>query len=198
MIWERLIDLDRTITLGLNSLHSPAMDQFWMALSDKAIWFPAYLIVAVYIFRQLGRERGLIVVTSVILTVVFCDQVSNLVKLYAERLRPCYDGVMLQNGLHYPEIRKGFFGFFSGHASNAFGFITCTLLGLRNNRTQRYMGFAIGGYLWATLVAFSRVMMGKHFFGDILVGTAFGMLAGFLFSWSASWIIRKYYSTEAE
>ena len=192
MIWERLIDLDRTITLGLNSLHSPAMDQFWMALSDKAIWFPAYLIVAVYIFRQLGRERGLIVVTSVILTVIFCDQVSNLVKLYAERLRPCYDGIMLQNGLHYPEIRKGFFGFFSGHASNAFGFAAGSWAGFQLNDKSRHYGlYGCFIMLWAMLVSLSRTMLAAHYLGDILVGSLFGLTLGLVLAFAAHKLIVK-------
>ncbi len=197
MIPERLIDLDRAVTLAINSLHSPATDQFWMLMSDSSIWFPAYLIVAVFMFRRLGTRRGLIVLLSIVLTIIFCDQVSGLIKDSVERLRPCYDALMLTDGLRSLEIRKGYFGFFSGHASNAFGFITCTWLGLRNDKTAKYRGFAAAGYLWAVLVSLSRVMVGKHFFGDILIGTVFGILTGYLFGKLATLVIRKY-AKEAE
>ena len=193
MMLDRLIDLDRAITLGLNSLHSPLTDHFWMFFTEKTIWFPAYAFIAVMLLYRLGWKRGLAVIASLILTVVLCDQISYHIKNGVERLRPVFDSWMLEGGLHYPEGREtSFYGFFSGHAANSFSFIACSLIGFRNDRTHSYNAYCIWGYIWAALVSMSRVMMGRHFFGDILVGMLFGLIMGALIGYLTRYLIRKY------
>ena len=115
MTFGRLIDLDQGITLWLNGFHSAATDPVWMFLSDVRIWFPAYAVVFVMMFCRLGWKKGLIVLLSCILTVVLADQISAHIKDGIQRLRPLYTTELLQNGLHWPQGRYSFFGFFSGH-----------------------------------------------------------------------------------
>ena len=189
---DRLIGIDQDITLWLNGFHSAWSDPFWMYLSDIRIWFPVYgAIIAVMIWR-LGWKRGLIVVLSCILTVVLCDQISAHIKDGVGRLRPCYTTWMLQRGLHWPLCRYSFYGFFSGHASNAFGFATCSWLGFRlNDPSHDYRIYGWCAFIWAFLVAVSRVMMAAHYFGDILVGTVFGIAVGLLTAGLAHAAIRR-------
>ena len=40
----------------------------------------------------------------------------------------------------------------------------------------------VGTSVWAALVSLSRVFLGRHFLGDILVGAAVGLLLGYLFA----------------
>jgi undecaprenyl-diphosphatase len=47
-------------------------------------------------------------------------------------------------------------------------------------------------HFWATMVAVSRIFVGKHYLGDILVGSLVGIAAGFLFANIARIIISKY------
>jgi undecaprenyl-diphosphatase len=47
-------------------------------------------------------------------------------------------------------------------------------------------------YFWATMVALSRIFVGKHYLGDILAGALIGIAAGFLFAGVARIIIRRY------
>ena len=193
MMLERLIDLDRAITLGINSLNTPLTDQFWMFFTEKTIWFPAYLFIAVMLVYRLGWKRGLTVILSLIVTVVLCDQISHAIKNGIQRLRPVFDAWMLEGGLHYPEGREtSFYGFFSGHASNSFSFIACSLIGFRNDRNHRYNAYCTWGYIWATLVSVSRIMMGRHFFGDILVGAVFGLAMGAMIGYLTRFIIQKW------
>ena len=35
-------------------------------------------------------------------------------------------------------------------------------------------------YIWASLVAYSRIYMGVHYPGDVIVGAAVGMIVGFV------------------
>ena len=152
-----------------------------MLFSDVRVWFPAYGVIMGMMFYRLGWKKGLAVLLSCILTVILVDQVSSAVKDSVERLRPFYSTEMLHNGLHWPVGRYGFFGFFSGHASNAFGFAACSWLGFRLNDPSRpYKAYGWGVFLWAACVALSRIMLAAHYFGDILVGTLFGLAVGLL------------------
>ena len=193
MMLEFLTDLDRTATLALNSLHTPLTDAFWMVFTEKAIWFPAYAFIAVMLVYRLGWKRGLTVILSLVVTVVLCDQISHFIKNSVQRLRPVFDAYMLEGGLHYPEGREtSFYGFFSGHASNSFSFIACSLIGFRNDRSHRYNAYCYWGYIWAALVSVSRVMMGRHFVGDILVGMLFGLAVGAAVGYLTRLLIQRF------
>ena len=190
---ERLIGIDQDITLWLNGFHSPWSDQFWMFMSDVRIWFPMYGVIMGMMIYRLGWKKGLVVVLSCILAVVLTDQISYHIKESIDRLRPFYTSDMLERGLHWPLNRTGFFGFFSGHSSNAFGFAMCSFLGFRlNDRSRKYTIYGWCIFAWATLVALSRVMMAAHFFGDIFVGTLFGMAVGLFCAALARGVIRKW------
>lgn len=43
-------------------------------------------------------------------------------------------------------------------------------------------------YSWATLVAISRIFVGKHFLGDVIVGTLVGLAIGSLVAVFVAWI----------
>ena len=190
---ERLIGIDQEITLWINSFHTAWSDPFWMFMSDIRIWFPAYGVIIGMMLYRLGWKKGLVVLLSCILTIVLADQISYHVKESVDRLRPYYTADLLERGLHWPLNRSSFFGFFSGHASNAFGFAACSFLGFRlNDRRYRYAAYGWCVFIWAALVALSRVMMAAHFFGDILVGTLFGLAVGTLCASLARGVIRKW------
>ena len=38
-------------------------------------------------------------------------------------------------------------------------------------------------FTWAALVAISRIFVGKHYTGDVIVGTIVGIAAGLFFGW---------------
>ena len=176
---ERLIGIDQDITLWFNGFHSAWSDPLWMFMSDVKIWFPMYGIIMAAMIWRLGWKKGLVVILTCVLTVVLADQISYHIKEGLDRLRPYYTTSLLERGLHWPMNRSSFFGFFSGHASNAWGFAVCSWLGFRlNDRTRSYAIYGCCIFLWAALVALSRVMMAAHFFGDILVGTLFGLAVG--------------------
>ena len=188
---DRLIGIDQDITLWINSFHSAWTDPLWMFLSDTRVWFPMYgAIMGVMIYRM-GWKKGLIVIFSCLLTVLLADQISFHIKEGIDRLRPYYTTELLERGLHWPLNRASFFGFFSGHASNSFGFAMCSWLGFRlNDRSRRYAAYGWFIFLWAALVALSRIMMAAHFFGDVTVGMFFGLAVGLFCAALARGIIR--------
>ena len=187
--------LDQQATLFLNSLYCPASDQFWMLVTEKKVWYLLYLFAIVMLIRRLGWKKALVVVLSVVLTIGLVDQLSNLVKDSVARLRPCYDTWMISHNLHQLEPRGGFYGFFSAHAANHFGIATTLVMGFRNDRRLRYRGLAAGAFIWASLIALSRVFVGKHYLGDVLVGALAGLLIGYLAGLAARWVINRFLTT---
>ncbi|MBR5834956.1 MAG: phosphatase PAP2 family protein [Bacteroidales bacterium] len=150
-----------------------------------------YILIIAFVMMRLGWRKGLIVVAAAVLTFAFCDQFSNLIKAATERLRPCNDAYMLHNGLHILES-GGKYGFFSAHAANAFGLATSTVIGLRLDKRLKYRGYATWMYVWATMVAVSRIFVGKHYLGDVIVGICVGLTAGWAFGCLAKIVIKKF------
>lgn len=176
--------LDQHLTLALNSLHCPFTDAVWILFSDKKVWYVMYAVLAVLLFVRAGWKKALVVLLSVALTVLACDQFANLIKDSVARLRPVWDNWMVAGGLHRLEGRGNFYGFFSAHAANSFGVAMCVLMGFKGaDKRGNYNGLAWLLFVWAALVSISRVFVGKHFLGDVLVGTSVGLLFG--------WIIGK-------
>ncbi len=192
-ILKALEHADRLATLEINSWHSAVTDPIWSFFSNIPVWIPMYVIIVAFILQRLGWKKGLIVVAAAALTFGFCDQSSNMIKALTERLRPCNDPFMIQNGLHILES-GGVYGFFSAHAANAFGLATSTFIGLRLDRKLKYRGYAAWMYTWATLVAVSRIFVGKHFLGDVIVGTMVGLFAGWMFGMLAKIAIKRFFA----
>lgn len=191
-IWKTLEKADQLATLEINSWHSGITDPIWEFFSNIPIWIPMYMLIVALVIWRLGWKKGLIVIAAAALTFGFCDQFSNFLKALTERLRPCNDPYMISNGLHILE-KGGKYGFFSAHAANAFGLATSTFIGLRTDNAHKYDWYAYFMYTWAFLVAVSRIFVGKHFLGDIIVGSMIGVAAGLLFGNAAKYLIRRIY-----
>ncbi|MBR6731262.1 MAG: phosphatase PAP2 family protein [Bacteroidales bacterium] len=191
MDWQAIHHLDQKVTLEMNSWSSEITDVIWKFFSDIPVWIPMYVIIVGCLFWRLGWKKGLIMTLAAAATFGFCDQFSNLIKDLVERVRPLNDPYMLEHGLNILEGKSSSFSFFSAHSANAFGLATSTLIGFRLDKRLRYRGYAAWMYTWATLVALSRVFVGKHYLGDIIAGAAIGALAGYAFACLARHIIIK-------
>ena len=191
MNWQEIIRLDQDITLWINGFHSEFMDFVWIWLSNIPIWIPLYVVIITFIIRRLGWRKGGIVVACILLTVTFCSLFSYYIKELTERLRPWRDAYMMEHALHVLE-EGGKYSFFSAHSANTFGLVTCGYLALRVDRRFNYKGYAVIMYVWATLVAVSRIFVGKHYLGDVIVGICVGILAGLIFAWIARRFLKRY------
>lgn len=183
MIIDKLNNWDMNATLWINNgIHGNFSDQLMVFMSNITIWVPLYMLIVIFLFRELGWKKAVMACMAAGLTFLCCDQVANLVKDNAARLRPCYNESLVSEGLRMLEKRGSLFGFFSGHASNSFGFAVCIIACLRigNPEGKRYPGILFFGLLWAALLSLSRIVVGKHFLGDVLVGALFGTLIAFI------------------
>ncbi len=192
MFWEHIHKFDQNLTLEINSWDSPVTDPVWQFFSDIPVWIPMYVLIVACLIWRLGWKKGLIMTLAAVATFGFCDQFSNLIKDIVCRVRPLNDAYMLENGLNVLEGASRSFSFFSAHSANAFGLATSTLIGVRLDKRLKYKGYATWMFFWASMVALSRVFVGKHYLGDILAGALIGAAAGFVFASIAKNIITRY------
>jgi undecaprenyl-diphosphatase len=187
MFWKEIHQFDQGVSLEINSWDSPVTDGIWQLFSSVPAWIPMYLLIVALLIWKLGWKNGLIVVLAAALTFGFCDQLSNLVKDAVGRVRPLNDAFMLVNGLNVLEKGSTSFSFFSAHAANAFGLATCTYIALSrmlaegsSTKPKWLKAYGIWMFIWAALVAVSRVFVGKHYLGDVLIGAMIGAAGGYL------------------
>lgn len=192
MNWQDIHHLDQRVTLEINSWDSPLTDPIWQFFSDIQVWIPMYVLIILGLIWRLGWKKGLIMTLAAVATFGFCDQFSNLIKDTVCRVRPLNDAFMLENGLNVLEHASRSFSFFSAHSANSFGMAVCTLIGFRLDKRLKYNGYAVWIFCWATMVALSRIFVGKHYLGDVIAGALIGCVAGLFFACLARMTIRKY------
>jgi undecaprenyl-diphosphatase len=165
------LELDKNLFLELNSYHAEWLDVVMWFISNKLVWIPFYLIILYFIFKVHGT-KGILILVCIALTITLADQISSsLMKPFFARLRPTHDPE-LEGLVHTVNGYRGEkFGFASSHAANTFGLALFIFLLFRERTRQVRWIFA-----WALLVAYSRIYLGVHYPGDILVGAVVGMI----------------------
>ena len=189
---DKLIELDHQLFLWLNNLGNESWDWLWLLITDKWTAIPLYALLLFLIFKKFGWKPSLITVVFIALLITATDQLGNVFKDGFERLRPCrQEGVM--EYARFVAVRCGSYGFFSAHAANSMG--VAVFLGLLFRKVIPKMILWLVG--WALLVAYSRVYLGVHYPGDIIVGMLIGAFLGFIFyklhEWVRLQIFKKYY-----
>lgn len=171
---EYIINLDTNIFLLLNGFHTPALDSFMMAFSGKFLWVPLYLAMAVLIVMTFGKKMGSLYILALICAIALSDQTcASIIRPFAERLRPSNPAnplseiVRVVNG-----YRGGAYGFPSCHAANSFALVTFMSLLLRRRRLSYFL------FAWAIINSYSRIYLGVHYPGDLLVGALIGSAFG--------------------
>lgn len=170
---ERLEEIDRSLFLFLNGLHSDWMDPIMYLISHKLFWVPVYLLIFFMIQRRFGWKGLGFFVLGLSFVILLCDQISSTVlkQLFA-RYRPC-NNLDIMDIVHKVNDRCGRgFSFVSGHATNYFG-VSVFAARLIDRRA-----FTIPIILWAALIAYSRVYLGVHYPADILAGSVLGVILG--------------------
>jgi len=172
---ETLNQLDQELLLFLNSFHSPFFDSFMYLISGKLVWAVFYLAIIVQIYRTYGWKNCLYLVVAIALVITCCDQMaSGILKPTFQRFRPSRSPEIS----HLVHIVNGYtggkYGFASSHAANVFGLASFVSLLFRNRKLSLFL------FSWAVLVSYSRIYLGVHYPGDIIVGTAIGLFFGYI------------------
>lgn len=190
---ETLIELDKELFFFLNGLHAEWLDHIMYWISDKLIWIPFYAWLLYLIIREY-KLKAIIWLAGIGLAITAADQLlSGFMKPFFERYRPSRDPEL--EGLVH--IVKGYtggrYGFASSHAGNVFALTTFIFFMFR----KKY-GWIGRLFLWAVIVSYSRVYLGVHYPGDILVGAIVGVIMGWLFYILSAKVYSKYYPTKTQ
>ena len=167
---DLLITIDRRTLFFVNHLpHTAVSDAFFLFFSVAGyyglIWF--LLAVLLFLFYGLNNNRE---IKALILTVLFeIIIVEFALKNLVLRIRP--ESVFSQQLIRLLAESKDY-SFPSGHATIAFAGAYI----LTRQRPKLKVFF----YLLATLVALSRVYLGKHYPSDVFAGAITGLIIGFL------------------
>ncbi len=170
---EKLMDLDRDLLVYLNALGSESFDPLWEFITRQINWIPVFAIIAYLTFKRLGWRHALLVVGMIAVLIAFTDQTTNLFKNGFQRLRPGNNPEIA--GIIRAVQRRQSFSFVSGHASNSMAAAFFLYKVLRPY--LKYMGFF---FIWPLIFAYSRIYLGLHYPGDILLGYAWGLITGWL------------------
>lgn len=186
MTADFFISLDQSIFLFLNSLHNSAADFLFYWISDRFIWIPLYIILVFFLIKK-WKKRVIPILVALILCVTLTDQTCNVIKKSVERPRPSHE-LALSGQVHLvakPDgtlYSGGPYGFPSSHAANSLTLALFVIFYLSDRRKW----FVILMLTWSLLLSYSRIYLGVHYLGDILVGWCVGLFWAFFFRWLLS------------
>jgi len=187
---EWLDHIDKELFIILNGMHFNGLDAAMLWITDKKSWIPFYTImVGLIIYKTKWKSIWMFI--SIALLITAADQLtSGLMKPFFERLRPCHNPIL--SDLVY-NIGKcgGQYGFASSHAANTFAIATFLWLFFRKD----YQAFALM-FVWAAVVSYSRIYVGVHYPGDVVVGALIGMFFGVGVYWLYNYLIWGLYKKQ--
>lgn len=181
-MWETLNDWDISLFLALNNVGCKALDPVFMFITDYA-FIPFGALILYFFWTKLGWKRMLVALIFIAITIYFSDQTcGNYIRDMHIRLRPCHMPELAGKFRSVREWETGFcggqYGFLSSHAGNAFALAVFASMALRGQ--VRYIWWYMLGF--AALIAYSRVYIGTHLTGDVIVGGLIGAAYAVLFA----------------
>lgn len=185
---ESLLQLDRELFTFINSVaSSPGIDWLFKALRHEITWIPLYAFLLYWILSRHKKYAWQFIFLSMVCFAITDHTSAAILKPLFARERPCYDDA-LANVVRDLVGCGGRYGMPSTHASNHFGaasFWYFTFLWMSNRRWWWL-------WVWAFLVGYSQVYVGKHFPGDIFAGAIFGATVGYMLALLfRRWLLRK-------
>lgn len=174
---QSLRHLDETLLLWFNGFHTSFLDNLALSVSSRWLWLPLYVTLFALIARKVGWNRTLVYVTLLfLLTVGLADYTcASILRPIFQRPRPTQPDSPIFHLVHAVQnYRGGHYGFPSCHASNAFALATLSALYFRVWRLSAAM------FVWALLLCLSRMYLGVHYPGDILLGATIGVAIAFM------------------
>ena len=171
--------LDKKVLIWIHENCSNSVLNILMPLiTDEGNWVIFIFLLIIFLANQLGK-RGKIALALLIISLSLTDLAcAQILKPYFERIRPSHLNL---DGLNLLVPKGGKWSMPSNHAANIFSF--AVILSYFYNKL-RYPLFGL-----AFLIAFSRIYVGVHYVGDVIVGA----FIGYCISWLilTFWVILK-------
>ncbi len=168
---EYLDFLDKQILLWIHQNFSNNLFDLLMPfITDSNNWTFPILILIIYLglkCKKKGRITLVLLIIGLSLTDAICFQI---LKPLFERLRPSHIEL---GGLNLLVPKGGKWSMPSNHAANIFTF--AVVLSYFYKKTKLFI------FSFSFLIAFSRVYVGAHFPGDVIIGSMIG--------YSIAWLI---------
>ena len=172
---DTLIQWDKQLLLLLNGSDSMFFDHVMLMLTNALTWIPFYVALIYMVIRANRHLKSVLwvlgcVVLSLLLAGAFDDL---LVKPLVARLRPTHDPEIGHLVRTVDDYRETLYGFFSAHSSNTFSIALFLSLLVRRRL------FVVVMFTWSLLNAWTRIYLGVHYPGDVLVGLLWGAVVGY-------------------
>ena len=173
---QTLVDWDTQIFLAINGLHNDYWDNFMQMFSGRFIWLPFYLSIAYVMFRCFPWRVNVTCLIVLALLITINDQMSgSLIRSFVGRLRPANTDNPISPLVHIVDgYRGGRYGFPSAHSANCWGLAFFIYYVFRRHLLTTTL------MAWAFITCWSRMYLGVHYFGDIIVGMLVGVVTASL------------------
>lgn len=196
---------DHDLFMALNFDGGPVFDQVMLTVSGYKMWLPLYALTLYLVWRNYGWRKMVLFLVLMGAAVALADMIAGIFKhsgllkgLWASfppRPRPMFTPSLEGLGItpdslsalrraappdtawavHVPhEALGGRYGTVSGHAATIVVLATFSSLMLR----RRWFSWLM--VCVAVLVCYSRIYLAKHFPMDLVLGTAVGLLSGWV------------------
>lgn len=167
---NQLEQIDTQIFLFFNRFHSTFWDYFMLIYSDRFVWIPLYASFLFVMIKNFPVKVVLSTLLVITLIILCCDQTaSGLLKPMVGRLRPSNLDNPISPMVHIVQgYRGGAHGFPSSHAANSWSMTFFAMYLVRRSKLTLFLT------IWSLITCYSRMYLGVHYFGDILVGTLIG------------------------
>lgn len=162
--------MDTMVFLTVNSHHNAYFDSVMWLVSGKLIWVPMYVSLFFVLLKNYSYKVVFAILLAIGVVILFTDSfTAQVIRPWVCRLRPSNLDNPMSSMVHVVDgYRGGAYGFPSNHASNTWGLAFFITFLFRRYKLTFFF------FLWALLVCYSRMYLGVHYFGDLLIG---GLLA---------------------
>lgn len=158
--------MDTMVFLTVNSHHNAYFDSVMWLVSGKLIWVPMYVSLFFVLLKNYSYKVVFAILLAIGVVILFTDSfTAQVIRPWVCRLRPSNLDNPLSSMVHIVDgYRGGAYGFPSNHASNTWGLAFFITFLFRRYKLTFFF------FLWALLVCYSRMYLGVHYFGDLLIG----------------------------